>query len=245
MTRATIAIGLITAVAACGSEPTRTIGGADARADVGGALDVGPVDAGGAPDAGAVACGEFDEAGCLSAGDACVPNDCEGCDGPYFAACLEPGTPPPGPCPRPSCRCEDVTDEARCLERGGYHPEYAYVPEVCGCPPGEPCECYTFEVCASGARATCDGDVLCDLVPPECPGEWTPVVEGSCFPGTCVPIDLCVFKRSATTTRGLPGSQSYPLWTSLVEDAFEPVVRRLLFVGAEADCSRFVYREEM
>lgn len=193
MIRARIAIGLLIAAAACGSEPTRTIGGADARApdarvDAGGAFDAGP-----APDAGSVACGELDEAACLAASDACVPNYCEGCNGPYFVACLEPGTPPLGPCPRPACRCEDVTDEDRCLERGGCHPEYRYAPEVCGCPPDDPCACYPFEVCASGERATCDGDVLCDLVPPECPGDWTAVVEGGCFRGTCVPTDLCGF----------------------------------------------------
>lgn len=188
MTRGTIAIGLCTAVAACGSEPTRTLGGGadarapDARADGGGTFDAGPV-----------ACGELDEAGCVAAGNACVPNYCEGCDGPYFAACLEPGAPTPGPCPRPACGCEDITDEERCLERSGCHPQYLYTPAFCGCPTEEPCECYSFEVCASGERATCGGVVLCDLVPPECPGEWTAVVEGGCFRGTCVPTDLCVF----------------------------------------------------
>jgi len=138
-------------------------------------------------------CAELDEEACLDAEARCRPKYCALCGGPVFVRCLEPDE-PTRPCPRPDCRCETSKDEASCRTRPRCHPEFVHVPGACACPGGETCPCFEFAACRAPETAVCFGQVLCDALPPSCPGDdWFPTVEGGCWSGLCAPIDLCVF----------------------------------------------------
>lgn len=45
-------------------------------------------------------------------------------------------------------------------------------------------------VCVSNA-GTCTGDVLCDALPPACPGDTVPGIMNGCYSGYCIPVAAC------------------------------------------------------
>jgi hypothetical protein len=55
--------------------------------------------------------------------------------------------------------------------------------------------CYQqFRACVAqqpGDRGTCYGEVLCDVMPPQCPTGTMPGVIGGCWSGYCIPDDEC------------------------------------------------------
>jgi hypothetical protein len=77
------------------------------------------------------------------------------------------------------------------------------VPDGCAavdCAPGYHCE----ETCSSDGTCTvecvpdgvpdpgtCDGEVLCDSLPPTCPQGTTPGISNGCWSGYCIPLDDC------------------------------------------------------
>ncbi len=64
---------------------------------------------------------------------------------------------------------------------------------------GVPVECDPlglFERCApesddSPAQGTCDGTVVCDVPPPDCPVDTLPGIQNGCYTGFCIPVTAC------------------------------------------------------
>ena len=57
----------------------------------------------------------------------------------------------------------------------------------------EPPITHTFAMCAPEGKSpgTCFGQVTCRAAAPACPAETTPGIEGGCYTGACIPLDVC------------------------------------------------------
>jgi hypothetical protein len=63
------------------------------------------------------------------------------------------------------------------------------------CPAGTPADqCpreFTYCLRSDARPGTCYGQVACRVLPPSCPSGTRPGVDGPCWSGACIPIDLC------------------------------------------------------
>jgi hypothetical protein len=138
---------------------------------------------------GAPPCNQLSESQCSTRGD-CAPGYCPNCDGGQrFVGCAAPSTAFSCPlaCPAPAA-CSTVTTEAVCNARTDCHSVFVD-PGTCGCN-AVGC-CAHFLWCADGAKASCGGMPLCQVVAPHCEAPAFVVsYTGSCFEG-CVRPSEC------------------------------------------------------
>ncbi len=136
-------------------------------------------------------CEQLDETACLQA---------EECRGSYLDTCVmrQDGQ---------SCEFVEITfNECWAITPGG-----GFAEEGCSTYAADECarhnECsavhassdgngvggfaYCIDEDAGGEPGTCNGEVLCESVPPECPAGTTPGIGESCWTGYCIPLDEC------------------------------------------------------
>ncbi len=86
----------------------------------------------------------------------------------------------------------DVDDGVDCWRADAFQcsrsPECSAAHSTSGEGEGRP-----FEFCIVEGKSpgSCFLPVACDQAPPDCPQGTTPGVEGSCYTGACIPVDLC------------------------------------------------------
>ncbi len=134
-------------------------------------------------------CAGLDETACTNG---CIPEYCPNCDGGRtFEGCSPPNSGaiacPATACPAPA-PCSTVTTEAACNARTDCHSVFDD-PGTCGCN-AVGC-CAHFSWCADGAKASCGGVPLCQVVGPYCDGTaYVVSYTASCFEG-CVRPSEC------------------------------------------------------
>ena len=135
-------------------------------------------------------CHQLTETSCKTRSD-CTPEYCPNCDGGQsFVGCGGPGESrvacPLLTCPAPAS-CSTVTTEAVCNARTDCHSVFDD-PGTCGCN-AVGC-CAHFSWCADGAKASCGGMPLCQVVAPHCEAPAFVVsYAGSCFEGCVRPTE--------------------------------------------------------
>jgi hypothetical protein len=136
------------------------------------------------------ACDGLGEMAC-QATPGCGPHYCPNCSGGQnFVGCIGPGESesacPLLTCPAPAA-CSTVTTEAVCNARTDCHSVFVD-PGTCGCN-AVGC-CAHFSWCADGAKASCGGMPLCQVVAPHCEAPAFVVsYTGSCFEGCVRPTE--------------------------------------------------------
>ena len=88
----------------------------------------------------------------------------------------------------PSVNCATATDGTTCSRSNACTALHRNDP----CPLDAPCP-LSFAMCITeGANpGTCKGNVACDALPPPCPANTTPGIDGLCWSGFCIPNDIC------------------------------------------------------
>lgn len=84
-----------------------------------------------------------------------------------------------------ACFTADAWDCSRSASCTAYH-------STGPCNPDGECE-RPFELCAPEGQSPgqCDGEVLCDVLPPPCPAGTTPGIANGCYTRACIPQHLC------------------------------------------------------
>ncbi len=133
-------------------------------------------------------CNQLSESQCTTRGD-CAPGYCPNCGGGQrFVGCAAPGTAfnCPLACPAPAA-CSTVITEAACNARTDCHSVFVD-PGTCDCT-GSGC-CAHFSRCADGAKASCTGTPLCQIVTPYCdPDAFVVSYTASCYEGCVRPTE--------------------------------------------------------